>query len=136
MGDRGHNRHGPKRGGLLCPLMFNVRDVHVLFCFFQYIFNEQIKLNVCCLFPCPSSALMLHTNFQHIRAVHTKCRHVPTRAITRVPIVRQITFTYDAIHGSYMCLQVNVSVHSIVLSSSSSLFYGVPLQQTNAYMRA
>jgi len=19
MGDRGHNRHGPKRGGLLCP---------------------------------------------------------------------------------------------------------------------
>jgi len=23
MGDRGHNRHGPKRGGLLCPFRWN-----------------------------------------------------------------------------------------------------------------
>ena len=66
---------------------------------------------------------MLHANFQHIRAVHTMRRHMHPRAITHVPIVRQINFTDDAIHGSYMGLQVNASVHSIGLSLSSSLFY-------------
>jgi len=59
---------------------------------------------------------MLHTNFQHIRVVHTMRRHMPPRAITHVPIVRQINLTDDAIHGSYIGLQVNVSVHSIGVS--------------------
>jgi len=32
MGDRGHNRHGPKRGGLLCPPLRGGRDFRLTQC--------------------------------------------------------------------------------------------------------
>jgi len=46
-------------------------------------------------------------------------RRMPTRAIRRVPTVGQI----DIVHGSYIGLQMNVSVHSISLCSSLIIIF-------------